>query len=60
MRAARLLTVSQHALRGGGGVPTQGGLPGEVSAQGCVVDPPVDRMTDRCKNITLPQLCCGR
>ena len=23
-------------------------------------DPPVDRMTDRCKNITLPQLRCGR
>ena len=22
--------------------------------------PPVDRMTDRCKNITLPQLRCGR
>ena len=21
---------------------------------------PPDRMTDRCKNITLPQLCCGR
>ena len=43
-------------------------LPGRGSAQGgvcpgdvCVADPPpVNRMTDRCKNITLPQLCCGR
>ena len=23
-------------------------------------DPPVNRITDACKNITLPQLCCGR
>ena len=22
--------------------------------------PPVDRITDACENITLPQLCCGR
>ena len=28
-----------------------------VSAQG---HSPVDRMTDSCKNITLPQLCCGQ
>ena len=43
-----------------GGVPAQGG---GVPAQGCVpaggvpaqVLPPVNRMTDRCKNITLPQ-----
>ena len=38
-------------------------LPGGMSAQGSVSQhvlrqnpPPVDRMTDRCKNITLPQL----
>ena len=39
-------------------------LLGEVSAQvhaGIHTHtPPVDRMTDRCKNIALPQLCCGR
>ena len=38
---------------GGGGC-----LPG-----GCLIDSPfspVNRMTDRCKNITLPQLRCGR
>ena len=36
-----------------GGVPTQGGVPVQgVSAQ---VLPSVNRMTDRCKNITLPQ-----
>ena len=26
----------------------------------CHACPPVNRMTDRCKNITLPQLRCGR
>ena len=41
MRTARLLTVSQHALMGG--VPAQ------------VLPPAVNRMTDRCENITLPQ-----
>ena len=30
------------------GVPGVGGVPGQVL-------PPVNRMTDRCKNITLPQ-----
>ena len=93
MRTARLLTVSQHALRRGGvcqqglsargdgglstwGVSAQACLHQRVSAlgvvcpvrvsaqQGCLPrgvwqTPPVDRMTDRCKNITLSQLCCG-
>ena len=36
-----------------GGVPGLGGVPGQVL-------PPVDRITDACKNITLPQLRCGR
>ena len=34
------------------GVSAQGGLPDR--------DPPVNRMTDMCSNITLPQLLCGR
>ena len=67
MRTARLLTVSQHALPGGGMY-----LPGGVPARGCTClggvpargylpagylprYPPMNRMTDRCKNITLPQ-----
>ena len=60
MHTARLFTVSQHALLGG--VPTRVVcLPGGVSAWGvylprgtCPGTPPVNRMTDRCKNITLP------
>ena len=71
MRTARLLSISQHALHGGclpgGRVSAQGGClsEGRGSAQSGVsarrvADPPVNRMTDRCKNITLPQLRCGR
>ena len=38
-----------------GGVPgPRGGVPGQVLPH------PVDRITDACKNITLPQLRCGR
>ena len=65
MHSSRMLTVSQHALLGMylpggvylprgrtcpgvGCVPAQGGVPEEVL-------PPVNRMTDRCKNITLPK-----
>ena len=61
MRIAHLLTVSQHALLGG--VPARGWE--GVYLLGCVCTcsgylpryppPPVNRMTDRCKNITLPQ-----
>ena len=36
-----------------GGEPGPGGVPGQVF-------PPVDRITDTCKNITLPQLRCER
>ena len=40
------------------GVHCPGGLcPGWVSLTEI---PPVNRITDGCKNITLPQLCCGR
>ena len=61
--------VSQHALGGGvsqnalgRGCVCQGCLPGGVwqtppGARGR--HPPVNRMTDRCKNITLLQLRCG-
>ena len=61
--------VSEHALGGGRvyakGVSAQGGcLPGEG---GCILacteadtPPTVDRMTDRCKNITFANYVCGR
>ena len=57
-----------YLVRGGvpgpRGVPGPGGVPGPrgVSAPGLggVCVPPVNRMTDACKNITLPQLRCGR
>ena len=45
--------VSQHALG-------RGCLPGGVSQHALGQTAPVDRMTDRCKNITLLQLRCGR
>ena len=43
-----------------GGFGVCGGAGGGVvvcpgSTGGCLPDPPVDRMTDRCKNVTLPQ-----
>ena len=44
---------------GGGGVCPGGG--GGCLARGCLADTPsVNRMTDVCENITLPQLRCGR
>ena len=71
MRTARLLTVSQHALPGvylargstcPGGCISAGGVPAWAAVctcpEGCTcpgTPPPVNRMTDRCKNITLPQ-----
>ena len=53
------------------GVSVRGCLPGGLSAKGGVcqgvsapmhagIDPPVNRMIDRCKNITFPQLRCGQ
>ena len=53
--------VFQHTLGWGGSV--QGVVPAQ---RGCLAQcmlgytPPVDRMTDACENITLPQLRCGR
>ena len=54
------------AVTGGRGVSPKGGLPREGVWQGgfaqggvCQTSP-VDRITDTCKNITLPQLRCGR
>ena len=39
-------------------LPRGGVCPGGIPA--CTVaGPPVNRMTERCKNITLPQLPCG-
>ena len=57
--------VSQNALDRGvypsmhwaGGVCPEGGY---VSQHALGQTPPRDRMTDRCKNITLSQLRCGR
>ena len=65
MRTARLLPVSQ-SMHSRGDVPAWGGvpawgmyLPGRgVPAQ--VLPPPVDRMTDKCKNIAFANFVCGR
>ena len=49
-----------------GGVPGPGGIPGPGGctwSQGVYLprhSPTVDRITDACENITLPQLRCGR
>ena len=51
---------------GGGGVPGLGGVwcawggGGLASQHALRQTPPVDRITDACKNITLAQLRCGR
>ena len=59
-------------LAGGGGLPCQGrgsALPGEMVSQHALRQTlplwtesqiPVNRITDACENITLPQLRCGR
>ena len=60
MCTTRLLTVS-HVSQGGGGLPNPSSLdadpPGHVTCDACweANSPAVDRMTDTCKNITLPQ-----
>ena len=60
MRTVRLLPVSpsMHSSRGvpgPGAVPGPAGYPGMGGTWSGGLPPPVDRMTDRCKNITLPQ-----
>ena len=42
--------------RGNGACVAGGG----AFVAGSILAPPPNRMTDRCKNITLPQLRCGR
>ena len=66
----RGMGVSAQGVSAWEGVSAWGCLPRwEVSVQGMFAHgphgwlpdtPPVNRMTDRCKHITLPQLCCGR
>ena len=59
MRTASLLTIPTVSEEGGAvrGVSARGGIcPVGVSAPlHAGIHPPVNRMTDRCKNITLPQ-----
>ena len=62
MGTTRLLPVSPSMHCAGGAVSVTGGLPqvpgsglgGDIPACNGA-DPPMNRMTDRCKNITLPQ-----
>ena len=58
------VSVPRGCLLSGGSAPGEcllpgGLLPGGVCSGECL-PPPMNRMTDRCKNITLPQLHCGR
>ena len=50
-----VVSAQEGCLPSGREVSAQGG----VSAGG-VADPPVNRVTDRCRNITLSQRSCGR
>ena len=54
--------IVSGAVTAGGVCPGGGCLPGEGVSQHALrgTPPPVDRMTDRCKNITLPKFRCGR
>ena len=62
--------VPTGGLPAQGGVPARGGvdLPGGVPARGCTCpgvypprySPPVNRMTDRCKNTTFANFVCGQ
>ena len=61
MHFSRMHTIRCSGRLWGEGVCLGGCLPREGVCPGGVCEtPPVNRITDRCKNITLPQLCCGR
>ena len=74
MRTTRLLPVSSsmHCSGGGevglplglGGVCSWGGVSasgpgGECASQHALGQTPIDRMTDKCKNITFANFVCG-
>ena len=46
--------------RGGGSAPRVGGGGIPACTEADTLPPPLDRITDACKNITLAQLRCGR
>ena len=58
MRTGRSLTVCWSLLSGGGGCLLPGG--GVYPSMHWSRHPPVNRITDACKNVTLAQLRCGR
>ena len=52
-----------RGVHGRGACMAEGGMCGRRCMAGgcaCHACPPMDRMTDKCKNITLQQLRCGR
>ena len=53
-------TPQDQAPPGPGTPPEQALPPGSRHPPGAGTPPPVDRITDACENITLPQLRCGR
>ena len=55
----RMHSSRMRTIRCSGGV-LEGGVCPSACWDTLIYTPPVDRMTDRCKNITLPQLRCGR
>ena len=60
MRTARLLPVSPSMYCAGGRCLVPGGVSAPSGGGVCHSPPLVNRMTDRCKSITLSQLCCRR
>ena len=49
-----------HPWGVGGLLPVGGSPPGGISQHALRQMPPVNRMTDACKNITFPELRCGQ
>ena len=67
MHSSRMRTVRSSSRLAGGGCLAGGCLPGGVCPGGVSAPvhsgihiPLMNRMTDRCKNMTLPELRCGR